>query len=142
MERAVSEGWIGRSAAEFYRDLPPEAIHAELMRIRQWRIIDGFNRGNAWPELGIDPEGQEKLLAMPPGEFFRFLKGHGPAKKFRRRSPSSNDRRGGEARADRRTPRSGDQAAERPSKGGNSGERPPRGGKRKERKEKPKKENG
>ena len=142
IEWAVDEGWIGQRAAEFYRELPPEAIHAELMRIRQWRLIDRFNRDHAWPELGVDAEGKEKLLAMPPGEFFHFLNNHGPAKEFRRRNPKSNDRRGGGSRTDRRDPRPGERKAERPGKGDGPKERPPRDGKRREREKKLKNENG
>ncbi len=74
VDRAVHDGWLGSRAAEFYRTLPPEEVEKELMRFHKWRLLDHFERGKRWKELGIDNAERKRITALPPKEFMEHMR--------------------------------------------------------------------
>lgn len=92
VDRAVEEGWLGPRAAEFYRTLPPEEVEKEMMRFHKWRVLDHFERGDRWKELGIDDAKRKEITALPPQEFMEHM---------RQYRPKRGEGRGGEHRGPR-----------------------------------------
>ncbi|MBC8404925.1 MAG: hypothetical protein H8E15_06850 [Planctomycetes bacterium] len=74
VDRAVEEGWLGKKAAEFYSNLAPEEVQKELMRFKQWRLLDYFNSKDKWKELGIDDAERKRLSALPPEDFLQQMR--------------------------------------------------------------------
>jgi hypothetical protein len=118
LARAVEDGWISAKAAEQLRKGSSEALSARLDQVRQWRMIEWFDKESAWEKMGIDAAERERILGLEPKPFMEEMRKHSSAL----RGPGE---RGGRRNGGRRPdgpPREGEDGAERKP----SGEKPDR----------------
>jgi hypothetical protein len=128
LRAAVKDGWIGPRAARHILQLPPEHSNRELLRVRQWRLIEKFDHEGMWEKFKIDPEQRARLHAMDPEDFMRTMR------QFR--GKSEGGRHGGppsDRHAEGRRGRPGEQKADgqrgrRGGKGEKDRPRPPKRG--------------
>lgn len=89
LDRAVDEGWLSAKAVERLRAGSPEKMKEALDQVRQWRMIEHFDKKGLWEKLKIDETEQGRLKELPPREFLDEM---------RKRSAHwrKRDKRGGE----------------------------------------------
>lgn len=110
LERAVEDGWISTKAAEQLRKGSSESLHARLDQVRQWRMVEWFDKEGAWEKMSIDAAERERILGLEPKPFFEEMRKH------------SNALRGPGERGGRRN--SGGRRPDGPPREGESGEGP------------------
>ncbi len=117
--RAVEEGWISKKAAEQLRKGSSEALSAQLDQVRQWRMIEWFDKEAVWEKMGIDASERERIIGLDPKLFLEEMRKHSSAL----RGPGERGDRGGRRNGGRRQdgpPREGEDAAtEKPRGDGN-----------------------
>jgi hypothetical protein len=123
LERAVEDGWISKKAAEQLRKGSSEALGARLDQVRQWRMVEWFDKEAAWEKMGIDAAERERITGLEPKPFMEEMRKHSRAL---RGSGERGGRRNGGRRPDG-PPREGEgppHEAPRPEGKGGATEKP------------------
>lgn len=79
LERAVDDGWISPKAAEQLRKGSSEALDSRLDQVRQWRMIEWFDKEAAWEKMGIDAAERERIIGLEPKPFLEEMRKHSDA---------------------------------------------------------------
>jgi len=130
LDRAVEDGWISKKAAEQLRKGSIETLNARLDQVRQWRMVEWFDKEAAWEKMGIDAAERERIIGLEPKPFMEEVRKRSSAL----RGPGE---RGGRRNGGRRPdgpPREGETGtSDRPGGDKSGGEGNGRGGGRRHR---------